>query len=170
MVRFGASSLASTVKRHNCVYWTSENPHIYQEKAVNLPGLNVWCNLSPGLIVLFFFEGTFTGASVSLRCYSALDISHTNVFGYKLLFEFVRENASTNVKTVSTGIGESWVVSDIRNLWPPRSPDLTTPDFFLWGYLKDKVYATRPQTLDDLKHNITQEIQDIDNSPPTSGQ
>ncbi|KAJ4426822.1 hypothetical protein ANN_26621, partial [Periplaneta americana] len=46
-----------------------------------------------------------------------------------------------------------------RNLWPPGSPDLTTPDFFLWGYLKDRVYATRPQTLDDLKHNITQEIQ-----------
>ncbi|KAJ4444011.1 hypothetical protein ANN_05800 [Periplaneta americana] len=50
-----------------------------------------------------------------------------------------------------------------RNLWPPRSPDLTMPDFFLWGYLKDRVYATRPQTLDDLKHNITQEIQAIDN-------
>ncbi|KAJ4426719.1 hypothetical protein ANN_26518 [Periplaneta americana] len=50
-----------------------------------------------------------------------------------------------------------------RNLWPPRSPDLTTPDFFLWGYLKDRVYATLPQTLDDLKHNITQEIQAIDN-------
>ncbi|KAJ4431571.1 hypothetical protein ANN_20170 [Periplaneta americana] len=50
-----------------------------------------------------------------------------------------------------------------RNVWPPRSPDLTTPDFFLWGYLKDRVYATRPQTLDDLKHNITQEIQAIDN-------
>ncbi|KAJ4445889.1 hypothetical protein ANN_12575 [Periplaneta americana] len=50
-----------------------------------------------------------------------------------------------------------WAV--LRNLWPPRSPDLTTPDFFLWGYLKDRVYATRPQTLEDLKHNITQEIQ-----------
>ncbi|KAJ4434753.1 hypothetical protein ANN_23322 [Periplaneta americana] len=49
-----------------------------------------------------------------------------------------------------------------RNLWPPRSPDLTTSDFFLWGYLKDGVYATRPQTLEDLKH-ITQEIQAIDN-------
>lgn len=24
--------------------------------------------------------------------------------------------------------------------WPPRSPDLTCPDFFSWGYLKDKVY------------------------------
>ena len=31
------------------------------------------------------------------------------------------------------------------------------------GHLKDRVYATRPQTLDDLKHNITQDIQAIDN-------
>ncbi|KAJ4446686.1 hypothetical protein ANN_13383 [Periplaneta americana] len=31
------------------------------------------------------------------------------------------------------------------------------------GYLKDRVYATRPQTLDDLKHNMAQEIQAIDN-------
>ena len=27
--------------------------------------------------------------------------------------------------------------------WPPRSPDLTC-DFFLWGYLKSKVFATPP--------------------------
>jgi hypothetical protein len=24
-----------------------------------------------------------------------------------------------------------------KNLWPPRSPDLSPPDFFLWGYLKE---------------------------------
>ncbi|KAJ4447322.1 hypothetical protein ANN_09326, partial [Periplaneta americana] len=51
------------------------------------------------------------------------------------------------------------ILSITWNLWPPRSPDLTTTDFFLWGYLKYRVYATRTQTLDDLKHNITQEIQ-----------
>ncbi|CAK1592334.1 unnamed protein product [Parnassius mnemosyne] len=27
--------------------------------------------------------------------------------------------------------------------WPPRSPDLTPMDFFLWGYLKTKVYETK---------------------------
>ncbi|KAJ8933896.1 hypothetical protein NQ318_001689 [Aromia moschata] len=30
--------------------------------------------------------------------------------------------------------------------WPPRSPDITPLDFFLWGRIKNKVYATRPQT------------------------
>ncbi|GBM07586.1 hypothetical protein AVEN_230023-1 [Araneus ventricosus] len=34
--------------------------------------------------------------------------------------------------------------------WPPRSPDLTPMDFFLWGNLKQQVYAARPPTLQDL--------------------
>jgi len=41
--------------------------------------------------------------------------------------------------------------------WPPRSPELTAPDFFLWGYLK-KVYSTRPTDLHALKENIREEI------------
>ena len=35
--------------------------------------------------------------------------------------------------------------------WPPRSPDLTAPHFFLWGYLKSEVYSTRPTDLHALK-------------------
>jgi hypothetical protein len=27
-----------------------------------------------------------------------------------------------------------------KRLWPPRSPDLSPPDLFLWGHLKDTVY------------------------------
>jgi hypothetical protein len=42
--------------------------------------------------------------------------------------------------------------------WPPRSPDLTPCDFFLWGYLKAKVYEHRPQTLEALKETIRQEV------------
>ena len=26
--------------------------------------------------------------------------------------------------------------------WPPRSPDITTPDIHVWGYGKDLVYVT----------------------------
>ena len=26
--------------------------------------------------------------------------------------------------------------------WPPRSPDITPLDFFLWGYVKNDVYAS----------------------------
>jgi len=42
--------------------------------------------------------------------------------------------------------------------WPPLSPDLSAPDFFLWGYLKSKVYSNRPTDLHALKENIREEI------------
>ena len=44
-------------------------------------------------------------------------------------------------------------------LWPPRSSDLTPPDYFLWGYLKGRVYQNKPRTIVALKANINEEIQ-----------
>lgn len=45
--------------------------------------------------------------------------------------------------------------------WPPRSPDLTVCDFFLWGHLKSKVYRSRPATTEELKTKIREEIANI---------
>ena len=45
--------------------------------------------------------------------------------------------------------------------WPARYPDLTPCDFFLWGFLKSRVYVNRPRTLQDLKTNIQEEIANI---------
>ena len=45
--------------------------------------------------------------------------------------------------------------------WPPHSPDLSPPDFFLWGYLKDRIYVNNPKTLPQLKKNITDVIKGI---------
>ena len=42
--------------------------------------------------------------------------------------------------------------------WPPRSPDLTPCDFFLWGYLKDKVFSTPPQNINELRQKIVREF------------
>jgi len=48
-----------------------------------------------------------------------------------------------------------------KGLRPPRSPGLTPPDYFLWGYLKGTVYQNKPRTIDVLKANITKEIQAV---------
>ena len=42
--------------------------------------------------------------------------------------------------------------------WSPRSPDLTPCDFFLWGYLKSKVYTSPPVDLADLQNRISNEV------------
>jgi hypothetical protein len=43
----------------------------------------------------------------------------------------------------------------------PRSPDLTPLDFFLWGYLKSKLYFNRPNNLDELRQRICAEVEHI---------
>ena len=48
-----------------------------------------------------------------------------------------------------------------KNLWPPRSPDLTPTDFFLWGLLKGKVYKNTHRTIEQFKDAIHQEIQAV---------
>lgn len=47
------------------------------------------------------------------------------------------------------------------HLWPPCTPDLTPLDTFLWGNLKNKVFATAPRTVQELKRRITYEINGI---------
>jgi hypothetical protein len=49
-----------------------------------------------------------------------------------------------------------------KGLWPPRSPHLTSPDFFLWSYLKDTVYRSNPRDLKQLKMNVTRAIEEVD--------
>jgi hypothetical protein len=46
--------------------------------------------------------------------------------------------------------------------WLSGLPDLSAPDLFLWGHLKDGVYCTKPRTFEELKERITEEVQAID--------
>jgi len=46
--------------------------------------------------------------------------------------------------------------------WPARSPDLTPCDYFLWGYMKDKVFVPpQPVSIPDLKNRITAAVETI---------
>ena len=46
--------------------------------------------------------------------------------------------------------------------WPPRSPDLTPCDFFLWGFVKEAVYVpSLPTALDDLNNRMTAAVNSV---------
>ena len=46
--------------------------------------------------------------------------------------------------------------------WPARFPDLTPCDYFLWGYVKDKVFVPRqPGSIPDLKNRISATVETI---------
>ncbi|KAL5468869.1 hypothetical protein EMCRGX_G029995 [Ephydatia muelleri] len=59
------------------------------------------------------------------------------------------------------GLEDRWMGRGGPIPWPAQSPDLSPLDFWLWGYLKNKVYANAVTTLDQLRQAITDEIQAI---------
>ena len=48
--------------------------------------------------------------------------------------------------------------------WSPHSPDLNPCDFFLWGYLKDRVYSESPATVLELKNSIIHHVDQLRNN------
>ena len=47
-----------------------------------------------------------------------------------------------------------WIRRNGPTPWPPRSPDITPLDFFLWGYVKDRVYRTPVRDVETLQSRI----------------
>jgi len=56
---------------------------------------------------------------------------------------------------LDTKFPNRWLGRDSPTPWPPRSPDITHLDFFLWGYVKDKVLSTPVPDITNLKARIT---------------
>ena len=54
-------------------------------------------------------------------------------------------------------IGRASGENNVTLKWPPRLPDLTPCDFFLWGYVKTLVYVPHPlpANVNELKQRIT---------------
>ncbi|KAJ4448105.1 hypothetical protein ANN_10117 [Periplaneta americana] len=53
--------------------------------------------------------------------------------------------------------------------WPPRSPDLTSLDFFLWGHMKNLVYDTPVESEEDLLARVlaaAESIHELEKHPP----
>ena len=62
----------------------------------------------------------------------------------------------SSCKTEQT-FGERVWSLDNNTEWPMRSLELIPCDFFLWGYLKDKVFRTPPESLNVLLQRIITE-------------
>ncbi|GBN16325.1 hypothetical protein AVEN_182483-1, partial [Araneus ventricosus] len=56
---------------------------------------------------------------------------------------------------------QRWIGRGAVMAWPPRSPDLTLLDFYLWGYVKQHVYSERINDINHLKQRITDVIHSL---------
>jgi hypothetical protein len=163
--------LSGFINKQNSRFWGTENPRLVLQKSLHPKRVTVWCAIwAGGIIGPYFFEDA-RGNAITI-----------NGDRYrKMLRVFLGPQLE------ALGLGNIWFQQDgatahtagatMKKLqlmfpgrimskrgdmdWPPRSPDLTAPDFFLWGYLKGKVYANKPTTIEELKTNIRDEIAEI---------
>lgn len=77
------------------------------------------------------------------------------------LFQWDEPTAHTaraSMNTLREMFGNRLISHRVDIQWPPRSRDLNACDYFLWRYLKGKVYQNRPSNTADLKRNIRTEV------------
>lgn len=167
--------LNGSVNKQNCRYWSpiGQNPRIKHQKPLHSPKVTVWCALgSRGIIGPYFFENRREQAiSVNGVAYRRMLIDYF----FPIMSEhpaftshtwFQQDGATPHTARESMALLRDFfpnkLISRFGDIpWPPRSPDLTPMDFFLWGYLKSKVYETSPATISALKENIAREVHDI---------
>ena len=66
------------------------------------------------------------------------------------------ENSQTGGVSYLTNTGCFKTSFTTLKAWPPRSPDLTPLDFFLWGFVKDRVFVPPlPANVVELRTRIT---------------
>ena len=139
-------------------------------KSLHSQKVTVWCTLSKaGIIGPYFFEDEYGQAvTVNSERYVAMlqdyFIPHLeeNEFDIPNIW-FQQDGATAHTAGASMNVVREAFPGRLisRNgdiSWPPRSPDLSPCDFFLWGYLKSKVYLGKPRTIDELKEAIRREI------------
>ena len=63
-----------------------------------------------------------------------------------------------NIWFLNATFPNRWIGRDDPTPWPPRSPDITPLDFFLWEYDKDKVFSTPLPDITNLKARISDAI------------
>jgi hypothetical protein len=159
-------SLDQHVNTHNCYFYVHDDPKFIEPIKHTKTGISVWCGIhGTGLIGPFFFDEIITAANYQFllkeRVWPILEargIAKTVFFQYD---GAPAHTAQTTVDMLATLTDGKLVSQKTPIPWPPRSPDLTPPDFFLWGYLKDRVFTEEINTTHHLKAKIIEECEKI---------
>jgi hypothetical protein len=152
--------LNGQVNRQTTRYWCNANPYwAVDSNTQSDPRVMVWCGIwGDRIIGPFFFDNSVNGHTYLELLMEKLwpQISQDPNLPEAM---FQQDGAPGHFAlTVRNWLNShfpgKWIGRGGPIGWAPRSPDLTPLDFFLWGYLKSRVYVDRPRTLDDLRANI----------------
>jgi hypothetical protein len=144
------------VSRHNVRIWANERPHDFVEHARDSPEVDAWCALTRDRVIgpYFFAESTVTSHNYQdmLELFAVPQTDDDNVI-------FQQDGAPAHCANIVTEFLDEifprrWIGRGGCQQWPPRSPDLTTLDFYFWGYVQQSVYSVRIHNIQHSKQRI----------------
>ncbi len=157
--------LTGYVNRHNCRYWCEENPNEHRVAHTQRPlKRNVWAGiLGNGIIGPFFIDGNLDGPKYVLLLHHhivpAMQASaiRQNIPWNEVIFQ--QDGAPAHFARIVRDyldivFPNRWIGRQGTVEWPPRSPDLTPLDYYLWGFLKDKVFRTTCENIQEMENRI----------------
>jgi hypothetical protein len=155
--------LSGKVNRHNVRIWGTENPRATVQHIRDSLNVNVFCAISSRKVYgLFFFTEKSVNGFVYLDMLQLWLLPHLQEDSDNSILQ--QDGAPPHFhlevrRHLNTTLPQRWIGRTFRCNensalipWPPRSPDLTPCDFFLWSYVKDKDYV--PPLPRDL-HSLT---------------
>lgn len=154
--------LSGYVNSQNTCLWSIENPHELKKIPLHDQKVGVCCGLSRKLITgPIFFDDTINAECYCTHILEPI-VGHLNEHELEEGW-FQQDGATAHTACASLQFLENLFANCIisHGIWPARSPDLTTPDYYLWGALKGWVYKNNPHNLDELKTPSTQCIGQI---------
>lgn len=151
------------INSQNSRIWATENPHALHETSLHPQKVGVWCAISRRKVVgPIFFESTINSDAYSEIIHEF--IAHLEEDERMCWLQ--QDNATCHTSNETMALLRQFFEDRIisKGIWPPRSPDLSPCDYFLWGYLKGKVYENNPRTVQDLKNNIKRAVDEMPQS------
>ena len=153
------------VNKHNIRIWGSQNPCEVLERERDIPKINVWCGLMHNQIIgpFIFAESTIT-ANIYLDMLKHYVVPQLEEFQPRVVFQ--QDGAPPHwglivCDFVNETFPNRWIGRNGPTPWPPRSPDITPLDFFLWGYVKDRVYRTPVRDVETLQSRIIEVLSTV---------
>ena len=142
------------VNRQNCRYWSVDNPEFeLDSNDQSAERVMVWGGFFGDRILgPYFFDGNVNGINYLEMLENYVWPAIQNLVNERTIF--IHDGAPSHLRAnewLREKFGENFVSRNGAIPWPARSPDLTPCDFFLWGYVRSKVFNhVRVQNMEDM--------------------
>ena len=153
-------------------YWSQAHPHEHTYQPLSQEKVTVWCAIGRnGIIGPYFFEDE-SGNRETVDTDRYIALMRTKFIpalrrkrGIDMNSVIYQQDGTPPhcsdrfLEYLSRYFPGGRVISSRTDFsWPS---DLNPPDYFLWGYHKERIYNNNPKTLAHLKDNIKSEIMKI---------